>query len=105
MDGFLKTVVWPLSSEEMRDQANTWMNRCCEKGDIFRVSNMLKFLIPCLFKHSPWSKYMVECKDCILKTEIMLPQRLAIKVRMASMVKPKDKQGKIKPSDLQEKTI
>lgn len=72
----------------------------CE-GDIFRVNNVLKMMIPFFYRHSNLSKYMTECIDYILKTEILLPARYGLKVRVASFVNPKGKTGKNKSADLQ----
>ncbi|XP_053388342.1 uncharacterized protein LOC128551493 [Mercenaria mercenaria] len=71
------------------------------EGDIIRTSNILKIAIPFFFNHSPLSKYMVECIDFILKTEVLLPAKLSLQVRVASFVNPKGRQGKNKAADLQ----
>ena len=71
------------------------------EGDIFRVSNTLKLMVPFFYNHSALSKYMVECIDYVLKTEILLPVKLSLQVRVASFVNPKGKIGKNKASDMQ----
>ncbi|KAL4230439.1 hypothetical protein ACF0H5_010821 [Mactra antiquata] len=91
MDGFLETIVSPLSTDE---------DAICE-GDIFRVNNIIKLMIPFFFKHSRLSKYMTECIDYILKTEIILPLKYALQVRVASFVNPKGISRKNKAADLQ----
>jgi hypothetical protein len=62
---------------------------------------MLKMMIPLFYHHSPLSKYMVECIDYILKTELLLPPKIAIQVRVSSFVNPKGKKGKNKAADMQ----
>ncbi|KAH3718367.1 hypothetical protein DPMN_061170 [Dreissena polymorpha] len=70
-------------------------------GDVFRINNCLKMMIPFFYNHSPLSKYMVECLDYILKTEVMLPPKLAIQVRAAACVNPKGAKAKNKAADMQ----
>ena len=70
------------------------------EGDIFRVNNSLKLMIPFFYNHSPLSKYLVECLDYILKTEVLLPPKLAINIRCASFVNPKGAKSKNKPADM-----
>jgi len=47
---------------------------------------------------------MAECIDYILKTEILLPARYGLKIRVAYFVYPKGKTGKNKAADLKKKT-
>ena len=72
-----------------------------KEGDICRTSNSLKVMAPFFFCMSQNSKYFVETLDYILKTEILLPPKLALQVRAGSTVNPKGKKGKNKAADLQ----
>ena len=58
------------------------------EGDIFRANNVLKLMIPFFYRHSNVSKYMAECIDYILKTEILLPAKYRLKIRVAAFVNP-----------------
>ena len=71
------------------------------EGDIFRVNISLKLMMPYFYAHSNLSKYLVECIDYILKTEILLSPRLSLEVRTGSFVNPKGGIGNNKPSDMQ----
>ncbi|KAH3809432.1 hypothetical protein DPMN_137801 [Dreissena polymorpha] len=71
------------------------------EGDIFRLSNNLKMTMPFFFSHSNMSKYFVECIDYILKTEIVMPPKLAIQARTAAFVNRKGKPGKNKAADME----
>ena len=71
------------------------------EGVIYRNNVNLKFCIPLFFSHSARSKYFIECIDYILKTEALLSEKMALKVRCASFVNPKGRQGKNKAADLQ----
>ena len=51
--------------------------------------------------HSSLSKYMEECIDYILKTEIMLSEQLAMKARAGSFVNLTGRRGDNKAADLQ----
>ncbi|KAH3814221.1 hypothetical protein DPMN_142715 [Dreissena polymorpha] len=72
-----------------------------KEGDVFRINNCLKMMIPFFYNHSPLSNYMVECLDYTLKTEVMLPPKLAIQVRAAACVNPKGAKAKKKAADMQ----
>ncbi|XP_033748132.1 uncharacterized protein LOC117333109 [Pecten maximus] len=72
-----------------------------KEGDIYRNNINLKFCIPVFFSHSTLSKYLEECIDYILKTEIMLSEKMALKVRAASFVNLTGKIGQNKAADLQ----
>ncbi|XP_076090697.1 uncharacterized protein LOC143062794 [Mytilus galloprovincialis] len=71
------------------------------EGDIYRNNINLKFCIPFFFSHSNLSKYMTECIDYILKTEIMLSEKMALKVRASSFVNITGRKGENKAADLQ----
>ncbi|CAC5402478.1 unnamed protein product [Mytilus coruscus] len=71
------------------------------EGDIYRNNINLKFCIPFFFSHSNLSKYMTECIDYILKTEIMLSEKMALKVRAGSFVNITGRKGENKAADLQ----
>lgn len=87
-----------------------WYLHFCEfqdgtrEGDPFRTNINLKRMIPFFYSHSVRSKYAIECIDYILKTEILLPQHTAMKVRLGSFVNPHGKKGGggNKPADMQE---
>ncbi|XP_067664403.1 uncharacterized protein [Haliotis asinina] len=71
------------------------------EGNMYLNNITLKFMIPFFYSHSSLSKYMSECIDYILKTEIMLSSRMAMKVRAASFVNPTGRQGHNKAADMQ----
>jgi len=71
------------------------------EGDIRRINVGLKHLIPFFYNHSPLSKYMVECIDYILKTEILLSPIRSIQVQTSALVNPKGRKGHNKPMDMQ----
>jgi hypothetical protein len=85
-----------------------WYLHYCEfqdgirEGDPFRTNINLKRMIPFFYSHSVRSKYAVECIDYILKTEILLPQRTSMRVRLGSFVNPHGKKGGNKPADMQQ---
>ncbi|XP_033729230.1 uncharacterized protein LOC117318339 [Pecten maximus] len=72
-----------------------------KEGDTFRTNITLKFCIPIFFSHSVLSKYLEECIDYILKTEVMLTEKMAVKVRCGSFVNPTGHKGDNKAADLQ----
>lgn len=76
------------------------MKDSVREGDIYRTNIVLKTMIPFFYSHSYLSKYLTECIDYILKTEIILPPDLALKVRAASFVNPFGGVGKNKAADL-----
>ncbi|CAC5378816.1 unnamed protein product [Mytilus coruscus] len=71
------------------------------EGDIYRNNINLKFCIPFFFSHSNLLKYMTECIDYILKTEIMLSEKMALKVRGGSFVNISGRKGENIAADLQ----
>ena len=77
------------------------MKDAIKEGDIFRNNVHLKFCIPIFFGHSCLSKYMEESIDYILKTEILLSEKMSMKVRAGSFVNLKGKRGCNKATDLQ----
>ncbi|XP_062567378.1 uncharacterized protein LOC134229640 isoform X2 [Saccostrea cucullata] len=85
-----------------------WYIHFCEfqdgirEGDPFRTNINLKRMIPFFYSHSDRSKYAVECIDYILKTEVLLPQHTAMRVRLGSFVNPHGKKGGNKPADMQQ---
>lgn len=54
------------------------MKDSIKEGDIYRTNIVLKSMIPFFYSHSYLSKYLTECVDYILKTEIILPPDLAL---------------------------
>lgn len=72
-----------------------------KEGDTQRNNVNLKLCIPLFYSHSSMSKYMEECIDYILKTEVMLSHKMAMKVRAASFVNLTGKKGCNKAADLQ----
>ncbi|XP_046584327.1 LOW QUALITY PROTEIN: uncharacterized protein LOC124291387 [Haliotis rubra] len=71
------------------------------EGNMYLNNITLKFMIPYFYSHSALSKYMSECIDYILKTEIMLSSRMAMRVRAASFVNPTGRHGHNKAADMQ----
>lgn len=72
-----------------------------KEGDSDRTNITLKFCIPIFFSHSILSKYLEECVDYILKTEVLLTEKLAMKVRYGSFVNLTGHKGEKKAADLQ----
>lgn len=72
-----------------------------KEGDSCRMNISLKFCIPIFFSHSVLSKYLEECIDYILKTEIMLSEKMALKVRYGSFVNLSGRRGDNKAAELQ----
>ncbi|OWF38057.1 hypothetical protein KP79_PYT12811 [Mizuhopecten yessoensis] len=72
-----------------------------KEGDSERTNMTLKFCIPVFFSHSILSKYLEECIDYILKTEIILSEKMAMKVRYESYVNMTGHRGDNKATDLQ----
>ncbi len=77
------------------------MQDATSEGNMFINNITLKFMIPFFYSHSALSQYMSECIDYILKTEIMLSERMAMKVRAASFVNPTGRLGHNKAADMQ----
>lgn len=73
-----------------------------KEGDPFRLNVTLKGMLPLFFVHSRLSKYAVEIVDYILKTEVMLTPRLAMRVRLGSFVNTRGGKGENKPADMQQ---
>lgn len=76
------------------------MKDSIKEGDIYRTNIVLKSMIPFFYSHSYLSKYLTECVDYILKTEIILPPDLALRVRAASFVNPFGGAGRNQAADL-----
>ena len=72
------------------------------EGDPFHTKVNLKRRIPFFHGHSARSKYAIECIDYILKTDIMLPEPLAMRVRLGSFVNPHGQPRGNKPDDMQQ---
>ena len=72
-----------------------------KEGDSERTNISMKFCIPVFYTHSIYSKYLEECVDYILKTEILLSEKLALKTRYGSFVNLKGRKGCNKATDLQ----
>ncbi|XP_069107278.1 uncharacterized protein [Argopecten irradians] len=72
-----------------------------KEGDSDRTNITLKFCIPVFFGHSVLSKYLEECIDYILKTEIVLSQKMSLKVRYGSFVNMTGNKGENKATDMQ----
>ena len=70
-----------------------------KEGDII-TNVILKLLIPFFYSHSALSKYMVECVDYILKTEVILSPQLSLRVRAGSFVNTKGGRGNNKAADM-----
>lgn len=62
------------------------MKDTIKEGDFDRTNVILKTMIPYFFSHSNLSKYLTECINFILKTEIVFPPSLALNVRAAAFV-------------------
>ena len=77
------------------------MKDAIKEGDMQRNNVNLKMCIPMFYSHSNLSKYMEECIDYILKTEVMLPEQMALKVKAASFVNMSGRKGENKAADLQ----
>lgn len=77
------------------------MKDAIKEGDSCRTNISLKFCIPIFFSHSVLSKYLEECIDYILKTEIMLSEKMALKVKYGSFVNLSGRRGDNKAADLQ----
>ncbi|XP_050405899.1 uncharacterized protein LOC126821499 [Patella vulgata] len=73
-----------------------------ESEDSFPTNNKpQKNMIPFFYSHSTLSKYLVECLDFILKTEVLLSPRLSLRVRAGSYINRKGQKGKNKPADME----
>ena len=72
------------------------------EGDPFRTNINLKRMIPFFYSHSKASNYAVECIDYILKTEVLLPEALALRTRLGSFVNPHGIPGGNKAADMQQ---
>ena len=72
------------------------------EGDPFRTNINLKRMIPFFYSHKSCSNYAVECIDYILKTEVLLPEALALRVRLGSFVNPHGIPGGNKAADMQQ---
>ncbi|XP_013409173.1 uncharacterized protein LOC106172813 [Lingula anatina] len=76
------------------------MKDAIKEGDTIRNNIHLKFSIPIFFKHSPLSKYMEECIDYIFKTEVILSEKMALRVKAGSFVNLSGRKGENKAADL-----
>lgn len=70
-----------------------------QMGDVVRINIHLKQLIPLFYSHSKLSKYYEDCTDYILKTEVLLTPRLAMRVRCGSLVNKFGGKGNNKEHD------
>ncbi|XP_048249938.1 uncharacterized protein LOC124128741 isoform X2 [Haliotis rufescens] len=77
------------------------MQEATSEGNLELCNIVLKFMTPLFYSHSSLSKYMTECLDYILKTEVMMTPRKSLKVRAASFVNPTGRRGHNKASDMQ----
>lgn len=68
---------------------------------MFIINIAIKMVLPCFFAHSELSKYFVECIHFILLTEHSLEPRLALQIRVSSLVNPNGGPGANKPADMQ----
>lgn len=73
-----------------------------KEGDPFRTNINIKRMIPFFYSHSARSKYAVECIDYILKSEVLLPESLSMRLRLSSFVNPHGLKGGNKPADMQQ---
>jgi hypothetical protein len=71
------------------------------EGNIYQTNITLKYMMPLFYSHSSLSKYMTECIDYILKTEILLTPKMALKVRAASFINPTGRPGHNKAADIE----
>ena len=73
-----------------------------KEGDLFRSNVCLKAMIPLFYKYSQsMSKYFCECIDYIQKTEIILAEKMSMRVRAASFINKPGKLGRNKPADIE----
>lgn len=73
-----------------------------KEGDPYRTNINIKRMIPFFYSHSNRSKYAVECIDYILKSEVLLPESLSMRLRLSSFVNPHGLKGGNKPADMQQ---
>ncbi|XP_062604516.1 uncharacterized protein LOC134266312 [Saccostrea cucullata] len=73
-----------------------------KEGDPYRTNINIKRMIPFFYSHSNKSKYAVECIDYILKSEVLLPESLSMRLRLSSFVNPHGIKGGNKPADMQQ---
>ena len=66
------------------------------EGDIFRVSNTMKLMVPFYYNHSALSKYMVECIDYVLRQKFCYLLNYLYKLELPRLLTLKVKLGKIK---------
>jgi hypothetical protein len=85
---------WGLHMMEMKDAV--------KEGDPFRTNINLKKLIPFFFLNSTRSHYFVECINYILQTELLLPERVAMAVRLGSFCNTHGGKGGNKACDMQQ---
>lgn len=106
---FIQDITSPEVKDDIHDyvfQFMQWyfvviqMKDSIKEGDIYRTNIVLKSMISFFYSHSYLSKYLTECLDYILKTEIIFPSDLALRVRAASFVNPFGGAGKNKVADL-----
>lgn len=71
------------------------------KGNIYQTNITLKFMVPLFYLHSSLSKYMTECIDFLLKTEVLLTPNMALKVRAAAFVNPTGRPRHNKAADIE----
>ena len=73
-----------------------------KEGDVVRCNICLKMMIPFFYGYSKLSNYAIECVDYILKTEVLLSDAEAMRIRLGSFINPHGGQGKNKPADMQQ---
>lgn len=73
-----------------------------KEGDIKRANIDLKRMLPFCYSWSVRSMYFKEIVDFIMKTEVLLSEQLAMRVRVGSFVNPKGGVGNNKAADMHE---
>ncbi|XP_033729394.1 uncharacterized protein LOC117318526 [Pecten maximus] len=77
------------------------MTDAIHEGDVIRTNVILKHMIPFFYSHSVLSKYLVECIDYVMKTEVVLSPEFGMRVRAGSFVNCHGGVGKNKATDMQ----
>ena len=85
---------WGLNIIDMQD--------IISEGDSTRMSHCLRRCMPFFFSSSSRSHYFKMCYDYLMKTEVLLPERLAARVKVGSFVNVEGKKGRNKPADMQQ---
>ena len=72
-------------------------------GDISRLTIAMKRLLPTFVGLSSYrSKYAIECVNFLTKTEFVLSEREAVRVKLAAFVNTVGKPGQNKAADMQQ---